>query len=44
MIIPAGSPHPAQAPPPVRGNPTLIKALAGAHRRKKLLNTSGSGR
>lgn len=44
IIIPAGPPHPARAPPPVKGNPTLVKALARTHRRKKLLNTSGSGR
>ena len=35
---------PGPAPPPVKGSPTLVKALARAHRRKKLLNTSGSGR
>ena len=39
IIAPAGAPQPAWAPPPGRADPTLVKALARAHRWKKLLDT-----
>ena len=39
IIAPAGTPEPAWAPPPAKADSTLVKALARAHRWKKLLDT-----
>ncbi len=39
VIPPAGAPEPTWAPPPPKADPTLVKALARAHRWKKLLDT-----
>ncbi len=39
IIAPASAPEPVWAPPPSKADPTLVKALARAHRWKKLLDT-----
>ena len=39
IIPPAGAPEPTWTPPPAKADPTLVKALARAHRRKNLLDT-----
>ncbi|CAK0777223.1 hypothetical protein WCLP8_550003 [uncultured Gammaproteobacteria bacterium] len=39
ILVPAGSPQPDGSPPPSKADPTLVKALARAHRWKKLLDT-----
>ena len=39
IIAPAGAPEPDWAPPPPKADATLVKAVARAHRWKKLLDT-----
>ena len=39
IIAPPGAPEPVYSPPRARADPTLVKALARAHRWKKLLDT-----
>ncbi len=39
IIPPAGAPEPVYSPPQPKTDPTLVKALARAHRWKKLIDT-----